>query len=105
VIQQNIDYNTPGSKSVYFKGYKYTWFLELVERSTTELQEQKENKKMLKEQQKHSSNFVPFNSDQNNNNNNNNGDGDGYGNSDGDGDGNSDGSDDDNDVPGKWSCS
>jgi hypothetical protein len=50
VIQQNIDNNIPGSKSVYFKGYNYAHFLELLEQSTIELQEQKEKKKKLKEQ-------------------------------------------------------
>jgi hypothetical protein len=76
VIQQNINNNTPGPNSVLFKGYNYVWFFQLTEQCNHQIKEEKENKRILKEQREQSSSSVPFNSDQN-------GDGDGDGDDDG----------------------
>jgi hypothetical protein len=49
VIQQNVNQNTSGPPGILFWGYNYTGFLGLMEHSTTQLQEQNEKKKKLKQ--------------------------------------------------------
>jgi hypothetical protein len=95
-IQENINENTPGTPAVLFRGYNHVWFFEITKICEERLKEQNEKKRMLKEQQKQTSNFVLNNGDGNGYD-----DGNGYGDdNNSDVDGNSDADDDDdNNVP------